>query len=343
MQDDPLPQRTACGFVLVRTRGGQQEYLLLRNRERGEWGLPKGHAEPGESELQTARRETKEETGLTDLKRLRLFRTELRYPASRAGVRYLKAAVYFIARLRSGEVALSEEHDAVLWARLPEALEQMPHENLKATLRAAGLFLKDPALFALEPATEAEALAHLTSLPEASEHLVAHLQGGARLARAFAEALAAAGKPVHIEATAVGTLLHDVGRALGDHADHQRAGLKHLRETPLAAYGFACISHFAKGARPSELIEAGVDEEVVTDFRRLIDMGRLTWEERCAALADACMKGSEAVPPAERFADLRVRYDAEALIALQARQIEGIRHKLEKALGADPLGLVGLA
>ena len=56
MVDDSLPHRIACGFVLVRKNAGRLEYLVLRNRGRGDWGLPKGHAEYGESELETARR-----------------------------------------------------------------------------------------------------------------------------------------------------------------------------------------------------------------------------------------------------------------------------------------------
>ena len=43
-----------------------------------------------------------------------------------------------------------------------------------------------------------------------------------RLARAFAGSLARAGRLCHVEAAAVGTLLHDTGRALGRHDDHQR-------------------------------------------------------------------------------------------------------------------------
>ena len=146
-----------------------------------------------------------------------------------------------------------------------------------------------------------------------------HLRGGARLARAFADALAAAGERVLPAAAEEATLLHDVGRALGVHEDHQMAGLEHLRRTPLAPYALACVSHFTKGADTPALVAAGVPKETAEDFRRLIDGSSLTWEERCAALADACMKGPTPVPPAQRFRDLRERYDAAPLIELQER------------------------
>jgi bis(5'-nucleosidyl)-tetraphosphatase len=336
------PSVVACGFVLARVVGGVREVLLLTNRRRGEPGLPKGHQEPGETDEQTARRETEEETGLVDLEVDPHFRRELRYPARRQGVLCDKRVVYFLATLRSGEVRLSDEHSAFRWAPLREALAALDFPNLRAVVRDAALFAKDPALFELEPAGEEDADRHLRSLPRADPGLVGHLRGGARLARRFAEALRDAGAPVHVEAAAVATLLHDVGRALGDHADHQRAGVRHLRTTPLAPYAVACISHFTKGADAADLVAAGVPAPTVADFRRLIDGSSLTWEERCAALADACMMQATPVPPARRFEDLRRRYDAAALIDLQERRTAAIREEMERAIGRDPLALVGL-
>jgi bis(5'-nucleosidyl)-tetraphosphatase len=337
------PTAVACGFVLSRVVDGAREYLLLTNRRRGEPGLPKGHQERGESEEETARRETEEETGLTDLAVDPFFRRELRYPARRHGVLHDKTAVYFLATARSGTVRLSKEHSAFRWAPLADALAALSLESLRGVVREAALFLKDSALFDLERASEDEAERHLRSLPHADEGLVAHLRGGARLARRFAEALHDAGVRVDVEASAVGTLLHDVGRATGEHADHQRAGLRHLRATPLAPYAYACISHFTKGASAAELLAAGVPEDTVADFRRMIDGSSLTWEERCAALADACMMQTTPVPPRRRFEDLRRRYDARALIDLQERRTAALRAEMTAALRKDPLALVGLA
>ena len=336
------PKSKACGFVMTRRTFGRIEYLLLTNRKRGEPGLPKGHAEPGEGDVDTALRETTEETGLTDLRVDPWFRRTLRYPALRHGVTYDKTVVYLLAEARSGAVRISDEHSAFRWAPLGEALRSMPFEGLRGVLRDAALYLKDPGLFVVERTSEESALRHLSFLPQADDRLMAHLRGGAELARTFAKALRKNGVSIHVSAAATGTLLHDVGRALGLHEDHQRAGLQYLRTTPFAAYGFACISHFTKGADDESLVAAGLGRDLVVDFRRLIDGSSLTWEERCAALADACMKGSKPVPPRERFADLRSRYDAPALIDLQERRTDVIRSELASVLDADPLSLVSL-
>lgn len=343
MSDADLPLRTACGFVLVREGDEGLEYLSLVNRKRDEPGLPKGHSEAGESELETALRETEEETGLRIVDVRGDFQSEMEYVVTRKGRTYRKRVVYLTAYAPDQSVVLSKEHSRFAWLPLHEMLTTLPHENLRESVRRAALFLKDPASCDLAPRSEAAADEYLRSLPEASDHILEHLRGGARLARTFAEALADAGAPVNVEATATGTLLHDVGRALGKHDDHPRAGTVHLRTTLWAPYAFACISHFTKGASGEELLEAGVDADLVADFRRLTDLQTFTWEERCCALADACMKGSTAVLPEERFADLRLRYDSRAVINLQEQKTTAIREGMAAVLGRDPLELVGLA
>ena len=328
---------------MVREGQAGLEYLLLTNRQRDEPGFAKGHTEPGESELETAIRETEEETQLTDFEPVTAFRRELHYPAERKGQHYDKTVVYFLARHRSGEVVLSDEHSAFSWAPLAEAIDTLPFDSLVHIVREAALWLKDPALFDIEPATQQDALDHLTAQPQITDPLVRHLQGGAHLARFFAEALREAGIPIHVEAAAAGTILHDIGRARGDHEDHQRAGLKYLRTGTLAPYAFACVSHFTKGAPSDALVAAGVDPAMLEEVGGLVDLSSLTWEEKCAALADGCMRGDRAAPPADRYADLRTRYDADELITLQERYTETIRAEIESALGQDPLALAGLA
>lgn len=49
----------ACGAVII-----DHDSALLIYQNNGFWGFPKGHVEPNESEIETALREVKEETGL---------------------------------------------------------------------------------------------------------------------------------------------------------------------------------------------------------------------------------------------------------------------------------------
>ncbi len=55
------PRRLSCGILILTE---QQELLLCHVTGQDHWDLPKGGAHEGESPLQTALRETREETGL---------------------------------------------------------------------------------------------------------------------------------------------------------------------------------------------------------------------------------------------------------------------------------------
>src|SRR5262245_287320 len=242
-----------------RAPGAEHDYLLITSRRDGMPGLPKGHADGDEDDLATARRETEEETGLSDLDVDPWFRREISYRVRRDGEARWKTVVYLRARLRAGNVRLSAEHTGFEWVPLAEALRRITFDSLADVVRGAALHAKDPALFAIEPPDLAAADRHLASLPHADAGLLGHLRGAALLARAFADGLARAGRRVDPKAAEVGTLLHDVGRALGLHERHQIEGLRHLRGLPpLAPYAFACVTHFTKGASTEELVAAGL-------------------------------------------------------------------------------------
>ncbi len=55
------PRRLSCGILIL---NGQQELLLCHVTGQDHWDLPKGGTHEGESPLQAALRETREETGL---------------------------------------------------------------------------------------------------------------------------------------------------------------------------------------------------------------------------------------------------------------------------------------
>ena len=124
----------SAGFVLVH----DGRVLLLRNRDRREWGLPKGHREDGETLDATARRELEEETGIRELEVDPAFRRELSYPVvdGKRGAA-TKTATYFLGRVKSADVTLSKEHDQRRWATAAEADALLSHEHLRALVRDA--------------------------------------------------------------------------------------------------------------------------------------------------------------------------------------------------------------
>ncbi len=117
------PTRLSAGVVVVRDTPEGWRYLLLRAFNH--WDFPKGMVEPGESPLDAAIREVKEETLISDLE----FSWGEVYtqtgPYSRG-----KVARYYIARTLTTEVTLTvieelgrAEHNEYRWVDETTALK----------------------------------------------------------------------------------------------------------------------------------------------------------------------------------------------------------------------------
>lgn len=129
----------SCGAVVWRKRGGRRHYLIIQNRS-GHNGFPKGHMEYGESEVQTAIREIKEETSL-DVTLDTTFKVEYRYLVDG----YIhKSAIYFLASYNDGEFRPQKGEVYGIWL-LPfeEALNQLDYEQDRRILRMAEKRLAD--------------------------------------------------------------------------------------------------------------------------------------------------------------------------------------------------------
>jgi bis(5'-nucleosidyl)-tetraphosphatase len=131
----------AAGFVVFFLDEGEPLYLLLRSSTDGCWGLPKGKLDSGENDLQAARRELLEETGIADLEVLKGFERRIAYQFEREGQEFDKAVRYFLARARSREVAISAEHSEYGWFLIEDARERIVFDNLRAVMDAAHSFI----------------------------------------------------------------------------------------------------------------------------------------------------------------------------------------------------------
>ena len=120
---------------------GEKEYLLL-NYAAGHWDFPKGNIENGEDEIQTARREIQEETGIYDVEFFKGFRNKIEYYYRRNQRLIQKEVIFFLARTSSRKVTLSHEHNAYTWLAYEKALALLTYNNAKNALVEAKLFLE---------------------------------------------------------------------------------------------------------------------------------------------------------------------------------------------------------
>ena len=133
-----MPNEKSCGTVVFK-KNGEGKFLILQYRAK-HWDFPKGNVEQNESEKETALRELKEETGISDAKFVGDFKEVINYSYRRGGATIDKMVVYFLVLLEDTKVELSYEHSGYEWLNYEKAIKKLTFENSKTVLRKAHAF-----------------------------------------------------------------------------------------------------------------------------------------------------------------------------------------------------------
>ncbi|HEV2980033.1 MAG TPA: NUDIX domain-containing protein [Solirubrobacteraceae bacterium] len=147
MSSEPTPPVTerevSAGGVVVRGREVLAIVPVKRSAE-GErvLALPKGHFDPGETSLQAAEREVREETGV-NVKPLGEL-GEARYWYTRGGHTIGKSVTFFLFAYAGGDIAdHDEEVEEVRWLELLEAERALTHAAEREIVGRALAFLEE--------------------------------------------------------------------------------------------------------------------------------------------------------------------------------------------------------
>ena len=133
-------EETSAGIVLFRKEDSKILFLLL-NYPSGHWDFIKGKMEKGESTHETAIRETKEETGITDITFLENFEEWIKYDFQYQGELVRKKVVFFLAETKTKEVMISNEHLDYTWMDYNTSMEKTTFDNAKTVLTRAQTLL----------------------------------------------------------------------------------------------------------------------------------------------------------------------------------------------------------
>lgn len=141
-------EKSVGAVIFRRVKFGSRDailYLLLHYHQHDNyWEFPRGGMEAGESEMQTAVREIREETGLKqdDLKFVPGYRVSIHYWYVLNGTRRSKDATYFLAETKNDAVRLSDEHLGFTWAEYDDAVKLFKFDNARNVLKQARDFLE---------------------------------------------------------------------------------------------------------------------------------------------------------------------------------------------------------
>ncbi|MGE5257378.1 MAG: bis(5'-nucleosyl)-tetraphosphatase [Hyphomicrobiales bacterium] len=130
----------SAGVIVVRRESGVWKFLLLRAYRN--WDFPKGEVEAGESPLDTAIRETREETGITELN----FRWGNVCRETEPYKHGTKIARYFLAETSQTAVIFAinpqiggPEHHEYRWADATELRKLIPPRLVPVVKWATGV------------------------------------------------------------------------------------------------------------------------------------------------------------------------------------------------------------
>ena len=122
-----MKREKSCGCIVINSN---DEVLLIQHNA-GHWDFPKGHVEDGETEVQTAIREVKEETNI-DVDVNEEYRYSTKYSPKED---VIKEVIYFLARNISDEKqAQLEEVREVRWFSMSDAIDKLTYDNSREIL-----------------------------------------------------------------------------------------------------------------------------------------------------------------------------------------------------------------
>jgi len=135
-------EETSSGVILFRKENEKMLFLLLLYPS-GHWDFVKGKIESGESPRVTAIRETREETGITDVKFLDYFEEWIQYEFQFEGELVQKKVVFFLGETKTKDIKISHEHLNYTWIDYSTAMEKLTFENAKTVLSKSYALLSE--------------------------------------------------------------------------------------------------------------------------------------------------------------------------------------------------------
>ena len=135
-----MKKEKSCGAIVFYLKGEIEQILLIKHANSGHWSFPKGHVEAGETDVETAVREIKEETGVDALIDTR-FREVVTYSPKKD---VLKDVVYFFATTNDYETSNQEEEVSdIRWMDMDKVIGSVSYKNDKELVKKAIAFYKE--------------------------------------------------------------------------------------------------------------------------------------------------------------------------------------------------------
>ena len=150
-----MPREKSAGAIVYRMEEGVPYYLLLHYHG-GHWEFARGHLEPQEDEMATAKREVQEETGIKDLRIVPEFKGYTKFffkrtyglsgEAKKKAPWVFKMVILYLAETKTKNITLSHEHKGFGWFTYEEAMKKLAKDAKKVFTKANDYLLSKKGL-----------------------------------------------------------------------------------------------------------------------------------------------------------------------------------------------------
>ena len=134
-----MEERSAGAVIFLKTN---ELMFLILNYPSGHWDFVKGNIENGETHQDTIIRETREETGIQDLKIINGFNKEVQYSYYRKQTKINKKVFYYLAETNTKKITISIEHIGYKWLSFSDMIKTLTYESSLQVLKEAKNRLK---------------------------------------------------------------------------------------------------------------------------------------------------------------------------------------------------------
>lgn len=128
--------RNSYGIIPTCKQGDDIFICAIQNMKSGEWGLPKGSPEKGETPMETALRELVEETGITEIEINKEKTLTEQYSFEQEGITYHKTNTYWLGTVNEmTKKPTNLDARDMKWINVKDARDFFKFEAVKEVVR----------------------------------------------------------------------------------------------------------------------------------------------------------------------------------------------------------------